>query len=136
MKWMLDTDVCIAIIKRKPESVLKKLRGKSIGQVGISAITLSELTFGVAKSSRREQASEALSEFIIALEIAAFESDAAAAYGEVRASLEARGTPIGPLDTLIGAHALSLDATLVTHNTREFSRIQRLRLEDWIEGSA
>jgi tRNA(fMet)-specific endonuclease VapC len=134
MKWMLDTDTCIAIIKRKPETALKKLRGKSIGQVGISTITLSELTFGVAKSSRKEQANEALSEFIIALEVAPFESDAAYAYGGVRASLEAGGIPIGPLDTLIGAHALSLDATLVTHNTREFSRIVGLRVEDWIAG--
>lgn len=134
MKWMLDTDTCIAIIKRKPESALKKLRGKSIGQVGISALTLSELTFGVEKSNRRDEAHAALSEFVIALEIAAFESDAASAYGSVRASLEARGQPIGPLDTLIGAHAFSLDVTLVTHNTREFSRIEGLRLEDWITG--
>jgi tRNA(fMet)-specific endonuclease VapC len=132
MKWMLDTDTCIAIIKRKPERALKKLRGKSIGQVGISAVTLSELTFGVAKSTRREQASEALSEFVIPLEIAAFDGDAAATYGGVRAALEAVGRPIGPLDTLIGSHALALDVTLVTHNTGEFSRIEGLRLEDWI----
>ena len=132
MKWMLDTDTCIAIIKRKPESALKKLRGKSIGQVGISAITLSELTFGAEKSSQRQQAHEALSEFFIALEIAPFEGDAASTYGKVRAALEAKGKPIGPLDTLIGAHALALDLPLVTHNTREFSRIEGLRLEDWI----
>jgi len=134
MKWMLDTDTCIAIIKRKPENALKKLRGKSIGQVGISAITLSELTFGIEKSRRRDQAREALSEFVIALEVAPFEGDAASVYGMVRASLEVKGQPIGPLDTLIGAHALSLDVTLVTHNTREFSRIDGLRLEDWVAG--
>jgi tRNA(fMet)-specific endonuclease VapC len=134
MKWMLDTDTCIALIKRKPENALKKLRGKSIGQVGVSAITLSELTFGIEKSSRREQAHEALSEFVIALEVAPFEGDAAAVYGRVHASLEVKGQPIGPLDTLIGSHALSLDVTLVTHNTREFSRIDGLRLEDWIAG--
>ena len=132
MKWMLDTDTCIAIIKRKPESALMQLRGKSIGQIGISAITLSELTCGVEKSNRRDQARGALAEFVIALEIAPFEGDAASVYGRVRASLEVRGQPIGPLDTSIGAHALSLDVTLVTHNTREFSRIEALRLEDWI----
>ena len=131
MKWMLDTDSCIAIIKGKPPSVLKKLRGKSVGQVGISSITLGELAFGAAKSARRDEAHAALAEFLLALEIASFDSDAAASYGHLRASLEKRGTPIGPLDTLIGAHAAALDVILVTHNTREFSRIDALRLEDW-----
>jgi tRNA(fMet)-specific endonuclease VapC len=131
MKWMLDTDTCIAIIKGKPTSVLRKLRGKSVGQVGISSITLGELAFGAAKSSRREEAHAALSEFLLALEIASFDSDAATSYGQLGASLEKRGTPIGPLDTLIGAHAVALDAILVTHNTREFSRIDTLRLDDW-----
>jgi tRNA(fMet)-specific endonuclease VapC len=131
MKWMLDTDTCIAIIKGKPASVLKKLRGKSVGQVGISSITLGELAFGAAKSGRRDEAQAALAEFLLALEIASFDSDSAASYGQLRASLEKRGTPVGPLDTLIGAHALALDVILVTHNTREFSRIDTLRLEDW-----
>jgi tRNA(fMet)-specific endonuclease VapC len=131
MKWMLDTDTCIAIIKGKPASVLKKLRGKSIGHVGISSITLGELAFGAAKSSRHDEAHAALAEFLLALEIASFDSDAAASYGQMRASLEKRGTPVGPLDTLIGAHAAALDVILVTHNTRELSRIDTLRLEDW-----
>ena len=131
MKWMLDTNTCIAVIKGKPPGVLKKLRGKSIGQVGISSITLGELAFGAAKSVRRDEAHAALSEFLLALEIASFDSDAAASYGRVRAALEKRGTPIGPLDTLIGAHATALDVTLVTHNTGEFARIDTLRLEDW-----
>ena len=131
MKWMLDTDTCIAIIKGKPPGVLKKLRGKSVGQVGISSITLGELAFGAAKSGRRDESRAALAEFLLALEIASFDSDAASSYGQVRASLEKRGTPIGPLDTLTGAHAAALDVILVTHNTREFSRIDTLRLEDW-----
>ncbi|MFL6603237.1 MAG: type II toxin-antitoxin system VapC family toxin [Steroidobacteraceae bacterium] len=128
---MVDTDTCIAIIKGHAGAI-KKLRGKSIGQVGISAITLSELNFGAAKSSRPEQASAALAEFTLALEVAAFDAELAPVYGSVRASLAKRGMPIGPLDTLIGSHALALDSTLVTHNTREFSRIEGLRLEDWI----
>lgn len=128
---MVDTDTCIAIIKGHAGAI-KKLRGKSIGQVGISAITLSELNFGAAKSSRPEQASAALAEFTLALEVAAFDAELAPVYGSVRALLAKRGTPIGPLDTLIGSHAMALDITLVTHNTREFSRIEGLRLEDWI----
>jgi tRNA(fMet)-specific endonuclease VapC len=131
MKWMLDTDSCIALIKGKPPSVLKKLRGKSVGQVGISSITLGELAFGAAKSGRRDESRAALAEFLLALEIASFDGDAASSYGQLRASLEKRGTPIGPLDTLIGAHAAALDVVLVTHNTREFGRIDTLRLEDW-----
>jgi tRNA(fMet)-specific endonuclease VapC len=131
MKWMLDTDTCIALIKGKPPSVLKKLRGKSVGQVGISSITLGELAFGAAKSGRRDESRGALAEFLLALEIASFDGDAASSYGQLRASLEKRGSPIGPLDTLIGAHAAALDVVLVTHNTREFGRIDTLRLEDW-----
>jgi len=131
VRWMVDTDTCIAIIKGHAGAI-KKLRGKSIGQVGISAITLSELSFGAAKSSRPEQALAALAEFTLALEVAAFDAELASVYGSVRASLAKRGTPTGPLDTLIGSHALALDITLVTRNTREFSRIERLRLEDWV----
>ena len=130
MRWMLDTDTCIAIIKKHPVA-LKKLRGKSIGQVGISSITLGELAFGAAKSSRPKDAHEALDEFLLALEISAFEERAAMRYGDIRASLERRGRPIGPLDTLIGSHAHLADVILVTHNTREFSQIEGLRLEDW-----
>jgi tRNA(fMet)-specific endonuclease VapC len=129
---MLDTDTCIAIIKKHP-TALKKLRGKSIGEVGISSITLGELAFGAAKSSHRQNAFDALDEFLLALEIAAFDDRVAVRYGDVRASLERRGKPIGPLDTLIGSHAHTLDLILVTHNTREFSRIDGLRLEDWTQ---
>ena len=132
MKWMLDTDTCIAIIKKHPIA-LKKLRGKSIGQVGISSITLGELAFGAEKSSRPEDARTALDEFLLALEIAAFDEHAAKRYGGVRGSLARRGKPIGPLDTLIGSHAQVMDVVLVTHNTREFAHIEGLRLEDWME---
>ncbi len=127
---MLDTDTCIAIIKKHPVA-LKKLRGKSIGQVGVSSITLGELALGAAKSGRPKEARDALGEFLLALEIAAFDEGAAMSYGDVRASLERRGRPIGPLDTLIGSHAHNLDVILVTRNTREFSQIEGLRLEDW-----
>lgn len=127
---MLDTDTCIAVIKKHPVA-LRKLRGKSVGQVGISCITLGELAFGAEKSSLSSRAHEALGEFLVALEVATFDDASAMTYGKVRASLEQRGKPIGPLDTLIGSHALEIDAILVSHNTREFSRIGGLRLEDW-----
>jgi len=132
VKWMLDTDTCIAIIKKHPIA-LKKLRGKSIGQVGISSISLGELAFGAEKSSRPKDARAALDEFLLAFEIAAFDEHAAMRYGEVRSSLARRGKPIGPLDTLIGSHAHVMDVILVTHNTREFAQIEDLRLDDWIE---
>lgn len=131
MKWMLGTDTCIAIIKKQP-GVLKKLRGKSIGQVGISAITLSELAFGAAKSNRPVDAGAALGDFLLALEVAPFDEHAAMHYGPIRASLERRGKPIGPLDTLIASHAQAIEVILVTHNTREFGRVERLRVEDWL----
>lgn len=133
MRWMLDTATCIAVIKKRPESALKKLRGKSIGQVGISSITLGELAFGASKSSRSAESHAALNEFLLPLEVADFDYRAAMQYGEVRASLTRDGTPIGPLDTLIAAHAAAIEAILVTQNTREFGRIDALRLEDWLK---
>jgi tRNA(fMet)-specific endonuclease VapC len=132
MKWMLDTNVCIAIIRRQPESALKRLRGKAIGQVGISSITLAELEFGAAKSQRSEQSRLALAEFLLPLEIVPFDDAAAAAYGVLRAALEKKGKPIGPLDTLIAAHAIALGTVLVTNNTREFARVPGLAVEDWV----
>lgn len=133
MRWMLDTDTCIALVKQHPDRVLKKLRGKSTGQVGISSITLGELAFGASKSSRSQESHAALGEFLLPLEIAEFDERAAMQYGEVRASLTREGTPIGPLDMLIAAHALAIEAILVTHNTREFARVHGLRLEDWFK---
>ena len=133
MKWMLDTDTCIAIIKRQPETVIKKLRGKSIGQVGVSSVTLSELAFGSEASARPDQNLEALREFLLPLEIAPYDETSAFQYGSVRTRLKKKGRPIGALDTMIAAHALALDVTLVTHNTKEFGQVEELRLEDWLE---
>jgi tRNA(fMet)-specific endonuclease VapC len=132
MKWMLDTNTCIAMIRQAPESTLKKLHRTSIGQVGLSSVALSELTYGAARSSRPSQNFAALHEFLMALEVAPYDYAAAMQYGGVRSSLEQKGRPIGPLETLIAAHALALDAILVTHNTREFERVKGLRVEDWL----
>jgi tRNA(fMet)-specific endonuclease VapC len=131
--WMLDTDICIALIKRQPADLIGRLRKCKLGDVAISSITLAELHFGVCKSKLQAQNFAALDQFLIPLEIAAFDDSAAAAYGDIRATLETAGTSIGPLDTLIAGHALSLGVTIVTNNVREFSRVAGLRVENWME---
>ena len=133
MKVMLDTNICIAIIKRKPPQVLKRFTAYKVGEIGISWVTLAELEFGVAKSRHVEKNQAALDEFVLPLEIASFDREAAGVYGRVRAALEKKGTPIGSLDVMIGAHALALGATLVTNNTREFSCIKGLTVVDWLD---
>jgi tRNA(fMet)-specific endonuclease VapC len=132
MRFMLDTDSCIVLIKRKPAKMLDKLTSHAPGDIGLSTVTLAELRYGVAKSAQKERNNQALDEFLLPLEIADFDEMSAGAYGEVRAALEKAGTPIGPLDTQIGAHALSLGAVLVTRNTREFRRVPGLAVEDWL----
>lgn len=132
MKVMLDTNICIAIIKRKPPQVLKRFTADKVGEIGISWVTLAELEFGVAKSQHLEKNQAALDEFVLPLEIANFDREAARAYGRVRAMLEKKGTPIGSLDTMIGAHALALGVTLATNHTGELSRIKGLTVVDWL----
>lgn len=132
MKLMLDTNICIAIIKQKPPAVLQQFEAYQIGDIGISTITLAELRYGVAKSQQREANQAALDAFVLPLEIADFDEAATLYYGSLRARLEKQGTPIGPLDTMIAAHALSLDVTLVTNNTKAFARVDRLKLADWL----
>jgi tRNA(fMet)-specific endonuclease VapC len=132
VRWLLDTDTCIALIKGRSERAARRLRARTVGQVGISSITFGELAYGAARSARPEQNLSALQEFMLPLEVAAFDEAAGSTYGSVRAGLTAAGTSIGPLDTLIAAHALALDVVLVTHNTREFARVAGLRLDDWI----
>jgi len=130
---MLDTNTCIALIKRKPVHTLQQFSEYQVGDIGISAVTLAELRYGVSKSQHQATNQAALDEFIMPLEVAAFDEPATDAYGELRAALEKQGTPIGPLDTMIAAHALSLGVTLVTNNTREFNRAPKLAVVDWIE---
>jgi tRNA(fMet)-specific endonuclease VapC len=132
MRFMLDTDTCIALVKRKPAPVLRRLSALAPGEAGISAVTLAELRCGVEKSAARDRNDRALDAFVLPLEVADFDEAAAAAYGAVRSALEKAGTPVGPLDTQIGAHALSLGAALVTHNVREFRRVPGLTVVDWL----
>jgi len=130
---MLDTNTCIALIKRKPVYALQKFSEYQVGDVGLSAVTLAELRYGVSKSQHQARNQAALDEFMLPLEVAAFDEQATVAYGVLRAALEKQGTPIGPLDTMIAAHALSLGVALATNNTREFNRVPKLMVVDWIK---
>ncbi len=131
MKYLLDTNICIFLIRQKPAAVLARFQQQSPDDVGISSVTLAELRYGADKSARPSQNHTALNAFVVPLSVAAFDAHAADIYGKVRADLERRGTPIGPLDTLIAAHALRLGTTLVTNNTSEFSRVPGLNLANW-----
>ena len=131
IRYLLDTSICIQLIRERSKAALTRLRRRKIGSVGVSAITLAELQFGVAKSSDPAQNMIALAHFCAPLEICPFEHEAASIHGAVRQALESAGTPIGPLDTLIAAHALALNTTLVTNNEREFERVKDLRVENW-----
>src|SRR3972149_8335899 len=133
MKVLLDTNFCIRIIKGKPPQVLKRFTAYKVGEIGISWVTLAELEFGAAKTQHLEKNQAALDEFVLPLEIANFDREAARVYGQVRATLEKKGTPIGSLDMMIGAHALVLGVTLATYNTSEFSRIKGLTVVDWLD---
>jgi tRNA(fMet)-specific endonuclease VapC len=125
--------ICIVLIKRKPPKALRRFGRLYAGDIGISTITLAELRYGIAKSRHVERNNQALEEFLLPLEVIDFDESAASAYGTVRAGLENAGRPIGPLDTQIGAHALNLDAVLVTDNTIEFRRIKGLKIENWLD---
>lgn len=131
MRYLLDTNICIYLIKQKPPKVLKHFKSHAVGDIGISSITLAELRYGVSKSMYVEKNSQALEEFILPLEIADFDEKAAMEYGIIRAGLEKAGKPIGAMDMLIGAHALALGVTLVTNNTKEFKQINTLKIADW-----
>ncbi len=132
MKILLDTNICIYLIKKKPKQVLDRINEYAVGNIGLSSITVAELAFGVQKSQKREQNQDALMQFLATLEIAAFDARAATSYGIIRAQLEKRGTPIGSMDTLIAGHAASLGVTLITNNVKEFSRVPDLVVENWI----
>jgi len=130
--YLLDTNILIDLLRRPKSPAFKHLVRLSPDEVAISAVTLAELEYGVHKSSNPSRNAQLLVEACAPLTIMPFDNSAASVYGWVRAELEAKGKPIGPLDTLIAAHALSLNATLVTNNMREFKRIKGLRLENWL----
>jgi tRNA(fMet)-specific endonuclease VapC len=131
IKYLLDTNICIYIIKQKPPKVLDKLLQQKVGEIAISTITLSELEYGVKKSSKPVLNKIALIGFLASIEILEYDSLAAEAYGDIRLILEKSGKTIGSLDMLIAAHALSAGLVLVTNNEKEFGRVPGLKLQNW-----
>ena len=131
MKYLLDTDICIALINDRPPGVIERFRRHQLGDIGVSSITVSELAFGVAKTNSQRNA-HALEKFLLPLEIMPFTAEAAFVAGTVRAVLEKRGKPIGPMDLLIASHAKALGVTVVTNNTREFARVPGLKVQNWV----
>lgn len=133
MKYMLDTDICIYIIKRRPELVAHRFRKTPLEDLCISAITYAELMNVAKKSARVETNIAKLTELAKELQVLPFDVDAATTYGDVRSRLEHRGQVIGANDLLISAHALQRDLILVTNNEKEYRRVDGLRLENWAD---
>jgi tRNA(fMet)-specific endonuclease VapC len=133
MQYLLDTNICIYISKRKPARVLSHLQRLKPGDVGMSIVTYLELVYGAHKSERMESNLARIEQFRGLIPVQSLDEGAAEHYGRLRTELERTGTPIGAYDLLIAAHALSLRLTLVTNNLREFSRVKGLPLENWAE---
>lgn len=131
LTYMLDTNICIDVMKTYPQNLREKFNALA-EQLCISSITLGELHYGAEKSARRELNLMAIEQFVARLDVLAFGNKAAAHYGQVRAELERAGTPCGPHDMQIGAHARSEGLIIVTNNRKEFDRMSGLRVENWL----
>lgn len=131
MKYIMDTNICIYAIKNKPESVIRKILSQNPEDLCISVVTYAELMHGVEKSQAVEKNRIAMSLFLSAITVLDFDGKTAEAYGQIRAGLERKGTPIDPMDLLIAGHARAQGLILVTNNTREFARVTGLQIEDW-----
>ncbi|GET38678.1 type II toxin-antitoxin system tRNA(fMet)-specific endonuclease VapC [Microseira wollei] len=133
MRFLLDTNICIYIIKQKPAKVLAKFQTLNLSDIGVSSITVAELEYGAYKSQLLTENRAALSQFLIPLEVLPFDERATQTYGQIRSELERRGIAIGSMDMLIASQAISLGLILVTNNVRELSRIPGLILENWAD---
>ncbi len=133
MDYLIDTNICIYVMNRRPPEVIQRFRRLEVGQAGISSITVSELQYGVWKSQNPERNTKRLQEFLLPFEILPYDEDASRHYGRIRARLEREGQTIGPLDLLIAAQALSRNLVLITNNTRELQRVEALKVENWVE---
>ena len=134
MTYLLDTNICIYVIKRHPPQVVDRIRSSKPQDIAISTITLAELEHGAAKSQYPDRNRLALLAFLLPFTILDFDQAAAFHYGLIRAALESKGTPIGPMDMLIAAQARSRSMVLVTNNQGEFRRVADLRIENWVAG--
>jgi tRNA(fMet)-specific endonuclease VapC len=131
MRYLLDTNICVLLIRQKSQTVLQKLTQHPFTDIAVSAVTVAELQYGVAKSAHIAQNQQALDYFLLPLTILPFDEHVATTYGEIRVYIEAQGTPIGAIDTLLAAQAVSHKLIFVTNNVREFSRVPGLTVEDW-----
>lgn len=134
MLVLLDTNICIHLINRRPgfERALRRISGRSFGEICISAITCSELHYGVSRSTKKRENLAALEEFLSRFEVLDYPVAAASAYGEIRAGLERSGTPIGNNDLLIAAHGIAVGAHVATANAKEFEGVRGLKVLDWL----
>jgi tRNA(fMet)-specific endonuclease VapC len=135
VNYLLDTNICIYVIRKKPAIVLRQLQSKQPEEVAISTITLAELEYGIARSHYPDRNRLALLEFLSPFTVLDFDQRAAAVYGRIRSLLESEGEPIGPMDLLLAAQAKSQDLILVTNNEKEFKRIDDLRIGNWTKMS-
>ena len=131
-RYLLDTNICIYIAKQRPVTVMDRFVNLQVGDLGMSIVTHGELCFGAEKSRNSQKAFEVLGRLTELIPVVSFPETAAQTYGEVRATLEKRGQPIGANDLWIAAHALSAGLTLVSNNCREFERVPGLKLENWV----
>ena len=133
LRYLLDTNICIYIAKQRPPSVAKRFARLTTGSVGMSLITFGELRYGAEKSNQRVQALDTLSRLEALIPVITPDAAVGERYGLIRAVLERAGTPIGNNDLWIAAHALSLGVTLISNNPREFERVPKLKLDNWVE---
>jgi tRNA(fMet)-specific endonuclease VapC len=130
--YMLDTNICIYIIKKRPISLLEKFNSIPKNSLCISVVTYAELQYGVERSSSKKMNQEIIKDFISRLSVLSWDMEAAGHYAKIRSNLEKKGTPIGNMDLMIAAHALSQKCTIVSNNLREFKRVQDLKYENWV----
>jgi len=133
IKYLIDTNICIYIMNKRPIGIIHKFKQFDVGEIGVSTITVSELQYGVSKSKNRRLNKQRIEEFLFPLEILPYDEIAATIYGDIRVQLEKRGEPIGPLDLLIAAHALSRNLVLISNNEKEFKRVKNLKVENWVK---
>lgn len=131
-RYLLDTNICIYLIKKHPPEVLARFQQIQLKQLHIPTITLFELYYGIEKNNSQQRNLAALENFIAPLTVVDFTLDAAKKAAKIRNILQKQGTPIGAYDIQIAAIALSLNMTLLTNNTREFERVKGLKLENWV----
>jgi len=131
MTYLLDTNICIYCINNRPADVIRNVKNHKPHQIKISSVTVAELEYGASKSDYREKNRIAILNFLSAFDIVPFDDKDAEIYGQIRADLESRGKIIGPYDMQIAAQALSKDYVLVTNNTKEFERVEGIKIENW-----